>query len=866
MPDFPLYPDRLEHPSWGVAHRVRRLALLAVRPPRPDPGLRPPDDLDQHFAKWGVEHLRPAHLVMGPRAPEAQRDPFNNTSRFWWLRHEHPSDESLWTTVREGIEGDDDIRHELELIGPVYEVPDHPGLGRFFCPLPDELVVTDRSLRHLEGQALDEALGAWADRLRSRFHDSLDIALARSQLLSRLGRLVVRATALESMTAFELQERMLADGAGAHDLHFHNVPLIKPVAYGPNDPDYAKQWHLPVVHVEPAWDSTLGQGVSIGIIDDGFDLQHEDLAPNIIGSGVDAATGSGSAAATSTSQWHGTEVGGVAAAYLGNAKGITGVAGRARMYLVKFDSSALQFQEALLLASESGIGVLNISYNFDAIVGFDYAGSDEALTIVSEKDILVCAGTGNGQPNPLVIGYPARHPQVMAVGGCWEDGVRWDTGSGVESHYTPGGSPWGVSVVAPAQRSDNLGLLTTSLTWAAGPYGRLTGTSAAGPQVAGVAALLRSLHPALSAVRVREIIEKTAEKPTAYDPWVEGAGFPNGSWHEEVGYGLLSAKRAVSFADVFIRDWAGDDGSEPSAPPGGDYWSDSDVRVLPNPGDAFALGTGELTRGKENLIAVQVSNRGPAVANDVGVTCRLTPAGIGLDYPADWTLVDSDHVKPALVSAPGPLAAGANGVAVFRLSAAQTGTVCAWADDGLTPTALAAVTASNDHAWSAAAFTATPAAVRKSNLARRDLSCSTPKFPSLPTLIELRLLLLRRFFGRYPKISIDISQLDPKWRVTLEAEPPPGGNDLLGPVATDVGVISVDPRTRLRVVELAWPVTTVSLKAPPARSLRLRLEVGVPAGAASGTYQIRVSAPVGSGWPGLLAPRVGGSTLTFTIP
>ena len=70
------------------------------------------------------------------------------------------------------------------------------------------------------------------------------------------------------------------------------------------------------------------------------------------------------------------------------------------------------------------------------------------------------------------------------------------------------------------------------------------GTSAACPHVAGVAALVLSANPSLSAQEVRRIIESTAQKVGNYN-YSYNSNRPNGTWNNEMGYGLVDAKAAV---------------------------------------------------------------------------------------------------------------------------------------------------------------------------------------------------------------------------------------------------------------------------------------------------------------------------------
>ena len=74
------------------------------------------------------------------------------------------------------------------------------------------------------------------------------------------------------------------------------------------------------------------------------------------------------------------------------------------------------------------------------------------------------------------------------------------------------------------------------------------GTSAACPQVAGIAALILSVNPQLYEHEVRSIIEMTCRKLDRYE-FKETPNHPNGTWNREVGYGLVDAEAAVQAAN-----------------------------------------------------------------------------------------------------------------------------------------------------------------------------------------------------------------------------------------------------------------------------------------------------------------------------
>ncbi len=73
--------------------------------------------------------------------------------------------------------------------------------------------------------------------------------------------------------------------------------------FTPTDPTYGQQWHLnnrggsggvtgADIAAERAWDFTLGRGVRVAVIDNGFDVRHLDLAAAIVAeSGFFNATG-----------------------------------------------------------------------------------------------------------------------------------------------------------------------------------------------------------------------------------------------------------------------------------------------------------------------------------------------------------------------------------------------------------------------------------------------------------------------------------------------------------------------------------------------------------------------------------------------
>lgn len=183
----------------------------------------------------------------------------------------------------------------------------------------------------------------------------------------------------------------------------HPVFLGEAVKYDirPNDPLYSDQWHLPKIQAPRAWETTRGSSqVVIAIIDDGLDIVHEDLKPNLWLNSLEIANngrdddnngykddcngwdfwaGDKDPRPADPDDNHGTSVAGVAAARGNNQLGVAGCAFNSRIMSLKvlkgIGSGALSYPgvvEALYYAagraknggSWRGANVINISLGF----------------------------------------------------------------------------------------------------------------------------------------------------------------------------------------------------------------------------------------------------------------------------------------------------------------------------------------------------------------------------------------------------------------------------------------------------------------------------------------------------------------------
>ena len=155
----------------------------------------------------------------------------------------------------------------------------------------------------------------------------------------------------------------------------------------PSDELFDEQWSLAddsLLGVQSAWDVSTGGSTVVAVIDTGADLTHPDLRDNlwrnpreIPGNGIDD-DGNGFVddvngadfvnrdGDPSDDNGHGTHVAGILAARGGNRVGVTGVAQRARLMVLKAlgadaVGSAETMAEAVRYAVANGAKVINMS-------------------------------------------------------------------------------------------------------------------------------------------------------------------------------------------------------------------------------------------------------------------------------------------------------------------------------------------------------------------------------------------------------------------------------------------------------------------------------------------------------------------------
>lgn len=265
------------------------------------------------------------------------------------------------------------------------------------------------------------------------------------------------------------------------------VPLRRPT-YEPNDPQRRSQWHLDRIGAARGWSVARGKGIGrVGVIDTQFDAGHPDLRAVLVRrdgrSGVEALE-PGCAAATAGSD-HGTFVAGIAGATTDNATGVASVGFALDVVAVQagveLDGACLispRWSRSLVQLADAGVPVVNLSFSGARASAAEAA----AIRYATGRGTLVVAAAGNaGSAAPS---YPAADPLVLAVAATEQGDRLWSRSNR---------GPW-VDVAAPG-----VALLTTC----PGGYCHVTGTSAAAPVVAGIAASLAAARPGLAGLQLR---------------------------------------------------------------------------------------------------------------------------------------------------------------------------------------------------------------------------------------------------------------------------------------------------------------------------------------------------------------------------
>ncbi|MBK6836383.1 MAG: S8 family peptidase [Bacteroidetes bacterium] len=216
----------------------------------------------------------------------------------------------------------------------------------------------------------------------------------------------------------------------------------------------------------------------------------------------------GNADCNGPSSLHGTHVAGIIAAARTNNLGTKGVADNVKIMAIRAvpngDERDKDIANAIYYAVDNGASIINMS--FGKKYSYNKKIVDDAIKYAESKDVLIIHAAGNEALNiDQVQHFPCK---------------KYESGKDAKNFVDVGALSWRDSAFVPAVFS-NYGKKTVDVfapgvdiysTKSGGGYINESGTSMACPVTAGVAAVLRSYYPYLSAKDIKKILQKSVSK------------------------------------------------------------------------------------------------------------------------------------------------------------------------------------------------------------------------------------------------------------------------------------------------------------------------------------------------------------------
>ncbi len=249
---------------------------------------------------------------------------------------------------------------------------------------------------------------------------------------------------------------------------------------------------------------------------------------------------------TDTDNFHGTHVSGIIGASRGNGIGIDGVAKNVQIMAIRAvpdgDERDKDVANAIRYAVNNGAQIVNMSFGKAFSPNKPYV--DEAIKYAESKGVLLVHAAGNsGKNTDVENNYPTKYLGKKKVAANWiEVGASaWGEGDQLAASFSNYGK-LNVDLFAPGVQ-----IYSTA---PGNEYKNAQGTSMASPVTTGVAALLLSYFPELSATELKDIMMKSVRtfdglmvtKPGTKDEMVDFTDL-------SASGGIVNAYEAVKLAD-----------------------------------------------------------------------------------------------------------------------------------------------------------------------------------------------------------------------------------------------------------------------------------------------------------------------------
>jgi subtilisin family serine protease len=247
---------------------------------------------------------------------------------------------------------------------------------------------------------------------------------------------------------------------------------------------------------------------------------------------------------------HGTHVAGIIAANRKNDIGIKGISDNVKIMALRAvpngDERDKDIANAIRYAVDNGAHIVNMSFGKDYSPQKEYV--DQAVKYAEQKNVLLIHAAGNdNDDNDSKPSYPNRF---------YKDGKE------AKNWIEVGASSWGADESLTAEFS-NYGKKTVDFfapgveiysTTPNNTYKEQNGTSMASPAVTGVAALLMSYFPDLTAVQVKDILRESTRKFDNLNVLKPGSTTEKVNLKElSISGGLVNAYEAVKMALTYEK-------------------------------------------------------------------------------------------------------------------------------------------------------------------------------------------------------------------------------------------------------------------------------------------------------------------------
>ncbi|PWL40521.1 peptidase S8 [Flagellimonas aquimarina] len=299
------------------------------------------------------------------------------------------------------------------------------------------------------------------------------------------------------------KKELMAIDAKTEQMQQHVAVLTQMFSYGENIPSVMEELSEGITYFADQVNYNLNKDFDgrTPVGDNPYDLS-------------DKSYGNGNPKNRVDTESHGTHVAGIIAAKRNNGKGANGVAKNVKLMSVRAVPNGDEYDKdiamAIRYATDNGAKIINCSF------GKSYSPNAQwvydAIQYAASRDVLIVHAAGNdgddldNMENP---NYPNDHKyegaefsnNVITVGA-----LTSSYGSKMVANFSNYGKQ-NVDVFAPGD-----GIYSTLPN---NTYDFQGGTSMAAPAVAGVAALIRSYHPQLSASQVKQIIMQSGLRSKA---------------------------------------------------------------------------------------------------------------------------------------------------------------------------------------------------------------------------------------------------------------------------------------------------------------------------------------------------------------